>query len=151
MSGVIATNKKAYRDYFFSDKWECGIELKGGEVKSVRAGKVNFKDTFARVDGNEVYLYNLHIEPYLQASHMNDEPDRARKLLLHKREIKKIHGIVQQQNVTLIPTKIYFNNRGIVKVEVALAKGKKFYDKRETIKKRQVDRDLKRVIKSHKR
>ena len=133
MSGVIATNKKAYRDYFFSDKWECGIELKGGEVKSVRAGKVNFKDTFARVDGNEVYLYNLHIEPYLQASYMNDEPDRARKLLLHKREIKKIHGIVQQQNVTLIPTKIYFNNRGIVKIEVALAKGKKHYDKRETV------------------
>ena len=148
MGQTIATNKKAYRDYFFSDKWECGIELKGGEVKSIRAGHVNFKDTFARVDENEVFLYKLHIEPYKQASHMNEEPDRVRKLLLHKREIKKIHGIIQQQNVTLIPTKIYFNNRGLVKVEIALAKGKKHYDKRDTIKKRDVDRELRRVVKN---
>ena len=148
MSGTIATNKKAYRDYFFSDKWECGIELKGGEVKSIRAGKVNFKDTFARIDENEIFLYNLHIDPYAQASHMNDEPDRIRKLLLHRREIKKINGIITQKNLVLVPTKIYFNKRGFVKVEIALGKGKKLYDKRETIKKRNIDRDLGRAVKS---
>lgn len=151
MSGAIATNKKAYRDYFFSDKWECGIELKGGEVKSVRAGGVNFKDTFARVDENEIFLYNLHIDPYKQASHMNDEPDRTRKLLLHRREITKINGIITQKNLVLVPTKIYFNGRGFVKVEVALGKGKKLYDKRETIKKRNIDRDLGRAVKSRRR
>ena len=148
MSGTIATNKKAYRDYFFSDKWECGIELKGGEVKSIRAGKVNFKDTFARIDETEIFLYNLHIDPYAQASHMNDEPDRIRKLLLHRREIKKINGIITQKNLVLVPTKIYFNKRGFVKVEIALGKGKKLYDKRETIKKRNIDRDLGRAVKS---
>ena len=151
MTGAIATNKKAYRDFFFSDKWECGIELKGGEVKSIRAGKVNFKDTFARIDENEIFLYNLHIDPYAQASHMNDEPDRVRKLLLHRREIKKINGIIAQQNLALVPTKIYFNSRGFVKIEIALGKGKKLYDKRETIKKRSIDRDLGRAIKNQKR
>ncbi len=147
MGQTIATNKKAYRDYFFSDKWECGIELKGGEVKSVRAGKVNFKGSFARVDENEVFIYNLHIDQYKQASYMNDEPDRPRKLLLHKREIRKIFGTVTQKNVVLVPTKIYFNNRGLVKVEVALGSGKKSYDKRQTIQKRDIDRDLKRTLK----
>jgi SsrA-binding protein len=151
MGQTVATNKKAYRDYFFSDTWECGVELKGGEVKSVRAGKVNFKDAFARVDGSEVFLYNLHIDQYKQAGYMNDEPDRARKLLLHKQEIRKIYGFVTQKNVSLIPTKIYFNNRGLVKIEIALAKGKKMYDKRETIKKRDIDRDLRRVVKPRKR
>lgn len=151
MGQTVATNKKAYRDYFFADTWECGIELKGGEVKSVRAGKVNFKDTFARVDEEEVFLYNLHIDQYKQASYMNDEPDRVRKLLLHKKEIRKIYGAVTQKNVSLIPTKIYFNNRGLVKIEIALAKGKKLYDKRETIKKRDIDRDLRRAVKPHKR
>ena len=151
MAGAIATNKKAYRDFFFSDKWECGIELKGGEVKSIRAGKVNFKDTFARIDENEIFLYNLHIDPYVQASHMNDEPDRVRKLLLHRREIKKINRIIAQQNLALVPTKIYFNKRGFVKIEIALGKGKKLYDKRETIKKRNIDRDLGRAVKNRKR
>jgi SsrA-binding protein len=147
MGQTVATNKKAYRDYFFSDKWECGIELKGGEVKSVRDGKVSFKDTFARVDENEIILYSLHIDPYKQASYMNDEADRPRKLLLHKREIRKIIGIVTQKNVTLVPTKIYFNNRGLVKVEIALGTGKKQFDKRQDIQKRNIDRDLRRAVK----
>lgn len=151
MSRAIATNKKAYRDFFFSDKWECGIELKGGEVKSIRAGGVNFKDTFARIDENEIFLYNLHVEPYAQASYLNEEPDRVRKLLLHRREIKKINRIVAQQNLALVPTKIYFNKRGFVKIEIALGKGKKLYDKRETIKKRNIDRDLGRAVKNRKR
>ena len=147
MGQTVATNKKAYRDYFFSDKWECGIELKGGEVKSIRAGKVNFKDTFARAEEDEVFLYNLHIDQYKQASYLNEEPDRARKLLLHKREIRKMVGIMAQKNVTLVPTKIYFNNRGFVKVEIALGTGKKQFDKRQTIQKRDIDRDLRRAVK----
>lgn len=151
MGNVIATNKKAYRDYFLSEMRECGIELKGGEVKSVRAGNVNFKDAFARVEGDEVFLHNLHIDPYKQASFMNDEPDRARRLLLHKREIKKFLGAVTLKNVALIPTKIYFNKRGLVKIELALAKGKKIYDKRETIKKRNIERDLKRAVRHRRR
>lgn len=148
MGQTVATNKKAYRDFFFSDKWECGIELKGGEVKSVRAGNVNFKDAYAQVENDEVVLYNLHIEQYREASYLNDEADRPRKLLLHKREIKKILGVVMQKNVTLVPTKVYFNNRGFVKVEIAFGTGKKRYDKRATIQKRTIDRDLKRAIKN---
>ncbi|MCK4882148.1 MAG: SsrA-binding protein SmpB, partial [Candidatus Omnitrophica bacterium] len=122
-------------------------ELKGGEVKSVRAGKVNFKDTYAQVQEGEVFLHNLHIDQYKQASYMNEEADRTRKLLLHKREIQKIYGIVSQKNVVLVPTKIYFNNRGLVKIEVALGTGKKHYDKRQAIQKRDVDRDLRRAVK----
>ena len=151
MGVTIATNKKAYRDYFFAEKWECGIELKGSEVKSIRAGKVSFKDTFARVDENQVFLYNLHIDHYQQASYMNGEPDRVRRLLLHKREIQKIIGITAKKNVTMIPTKIYFNNRAMVKVEIALGTGKKLYDKREAIKKRDIDRDLRRVVRERSR
>ncbi|MBN1870122.1 MAG: SsrA-binding protein SmpB [Candidatus Omnitrophica bacterium] len=151
MAQTVATNKKAFRDYFFSDQWECGIELKGAEVKSVRDGKVNFKDTYAQVQKGEVFVHNLQIDPYKQASYMNDEPDRPRKLLLHKREIHKINGIMMQKNVVLVPTKIYFNNRGLVKVEVALGTGKKRYDKRAAIQKRDVERDLRRAIKNRKR
>jgi len=146
MGKAIATHKKAYRDYFLSEAWECGMALKGGEVKSIRAGKVNFKDSFARVDKGEVYLYHLHVDQYPQASYLNDDPDRARKLLLHKREIKKIINKTLESSATLVPTKIYFNKRGIVKVEIALAKGKRSYDKRDTIKKRDTDRDISRAL-----
>ena len=151
MGQTLATNKKAFRDYFFDDKWECGIELKGSEVKSIRAGKVNFKDTYAQVQDGEIVLYNLHIDQYKEASYNNDKADRTRKLLLHKREIRKITGIVTQKNVTLVPTKIYFNNRGLVKVEVALGTGKKRYDKRAAIQKRNIDRDLRRAVKHRNR
>ncbi len=145
-SKTIATNKKAFRDYFFSEKWECGIALKGGEVKSARAGEVNFKDSFALIRNGEVILYNLHIAPYAQASIMNVDPDRERKLLLHKKEIGKIISKVNQKNLTLIPTKLYFNKRGFVKVELALGKGKKLYDKRADIKKRDVEKGLRRIV-----
>ena len=147
MGETIATNKKAFRDYFFSDHWECGIALTGGEVKSIRAGEVNFSDSFARAQGEEIYLYNLHITPYLQASSMNQDPDRPRKLLLHKKEIQKITGLVAQKKLLLIPTKLYFNKRGFVKVELALGRGKKLYDRREDIKKRDLDRGLSRIVK----
>jgi SsrA-binding protein len=146
----IATNKKAFRDYFLLEKWECGIQLKGGEVKSLRAAEVNFTDSFARIEKGEIMLYNLHIAPYPQASYLNLEPDRPRKLLLHKKEIQKIDGLATQKHLALIPTRIYFGKRGWAKVEIALAKGKKFYDKRETIKKRDIDRELKRSSKGRK-
>ena len=146
MSQPVATNKKAYRDYFLSDFIECGIALSGGEVKSIRAGHVSFTDSFARIDKNEVFLYNLHINPYPQASYLNDVPARARKLLLHKKEIERLIGSTAQKHLMLVPTKLYFNKRGIVKVELACGKGKKMYDKRETIKKRDVERDISRVM-----
>ena len=151
MGQPIATNKKAYRDYFILNQWECWIELKGGEVKSIRAGNVNFTDSFAHLNGDEVFLYNLHIAPYEQASYLNEDPNRVRKLLLHKKEIKKILGLVTQKNLTLIPTKLYFNKRGFVKIELALVKGKKQYDKREAIKKRDIDRELSRAIRQKRR
>ena len=150
MAGIIATNKKAFRDYFLHDKWECGIVLTGGEVKSLRQGKVNFKDSFARLEDDGVNLYNMHISPYKQASYMNEPADRARRLLLRKKEIRKIASAVSQKNMTLVPTKIYFNNRGLVKVEIALGKGRRLYDKREIIQKRAVERALNRIM-THRR
>ncbi len=143
---LIASNKKAFRDYFLTDKWECGIALTGGEVKSLRQGDVSFTDSFARVERGEIFLYNFHINPYAQASYMNAEPDRARKLLLHKKEIAKVDAQVAQKHLALIPTKIYFNTSGLVKVELAAGKGKKLYDKREDIKKRDIDREMKRTL-----
>jgi SsrA-binding protein len=151
MSAPIATNKKAYHNFFLTDKWECGIALNGAEVKSIRAGEVNFKDSYARFEKEEIFLYNLHINPYLQAGAMNGEPDRPRKLLLHKREIKRIKAQAEEKHLALIPTKIYFNARGYVKVEIALGQGKKLYDKRETMKKRSIDQALKRTLKSRRR
>ena len=147
-SKTIATNKKAYRDYNLEGTWECGLALKGSEVKSLRAGEVNFADSFALVEKEEVFLFNLHIAPYAQASFMNPEPDRKRKLLLHRKEIEKILGLITQKKLILIPTKIYFNKRGFAKVELAVGRSKKLYDKREDIKKRDIDRELKRTIRS---
>ncbi len=145
---LIATNKKAFQSFTLVEKWECGIALKGGEVKSLRAGGVNFADSFARVDGDEILLFNLHINPYEQASYLNPEVARARKLLLHKREIAKITGQVAKKGLTLIPTKIFFNKRGFAKVELALGKSKQLHDKREDIKKRDLDREMKRSSRS---
>jgi SsrA-binding protein len=142
----IATNKKAYHNYFLTDKWECGIELKGGEVKSIRAGEVNFKDAYVRVDEEEVWLYNLHIAPYAQASYLNEDPDRKRKLLMHAKEIKRLHGTLTQKRLNCVPTKIYITGRGLVKVEIALAQGKKLYDKRADIKDRDTKREMARAV-----
>ena len=142
----IATNSKAYRDFFLTEKWECGISLTGGEVKSIRQGHVQFTDSFARVEKSQVILYNLHINPYAQASFSNPEPDRPRKLLLHKKEILKIDGIVTQKHLALVPTRLYFNARGFVKIEIAIGKGKKLYDKREDLKKRDTQREIARHL-----
>ena len=144
---VIATNKKAYHNYHLSDKWECGIVLTGPEVKSLRAGHASFTDAFARVDKGAVFLYNVYISPYAQASYNNEEENRPRKLLMHTKEIERIDGILSRTVRTLVPTKIYFNKRGMVKVEIALAEGKKSYDKRSDIKTRQVKREIDRAIK----
>ncbi len=143
---TIATNSKAFRDFFLTDKWECGISLNGGEVKSIRQGHVQFTDSFARVEKAAVVLYNLHINPYAQASYLATEPARPRKLLLHKKEILKIDGLVTQKHLALVPTRIYFNARGFVKVEIAVGKGKKLYDKREDLKKKDTQREIERHL-----
>jgi len=148
---IIATNRKAYRDYAILESIECGIELKGSEVKSARAGKVNLNDSFARVEGNEVILYNTHISPYEEASYLNVEPTRLRKLLLHKKQIRKLNSQLTQKGLTLIPLKAYFNDRGFAKIELALCKGKKLYDKREDIKRREMDLEMRRVLKSRRK
>lgn len=151
MSGkVIATNKKAYHNYSLLDKFECGIELIGPEVKSLRNGQASFTDSFARIDKGQIYLYNLYINPYEQASYNNQEADRARRLLLHKREIERLNGIMTNKSLTLVPTRLYFNNKGFVKVELAVAEGKKLYDKRQDIKKDQIKREIARAVKQRK-
>jgi SsrA-binding protein len=145
MSEPIAVNKKAYHNFFLTDKWECGIELQGSEVKSIRAGEVNFADSYVHIDENEVWLYSMHIAPYAQASYMNPEPDRKRKLLMNRKEIKRMFATITQKGLTCVPTKVYINARGLVKIEIALASGKKQYDKREDIKRRDSDRQLARA------
>ncbi|MFA5200277.1 MAG: SsrA-binding protein SmpB [Candidatus Omnitrophota bacterium] len=144
----IATNRKAYRDYEVLESLETGIELKGSEVKSLRQKKINLDDSFARFEANEIFLYNAHISHYTEASYLNVDPDRPRKLLLHKNQIQRIIGKLTQKGLTLIPLKVYFNTRGFVKVELALCKGKKLYDKRQSIKQRETDREVRRAIKN---
>jgi SsrA-binding protein len=140
-------NRKAGHDYFFVQELETGIVLKGTEIKSIRLGKINFKDSFAKVDKEEVWLYILHISPYEKTTYFNHEPTRKRKLLLHKREIKRLKNKVEQDGMTLIPSTIYINEKSKCKVLLALAKGKKNFDKRDTIKAKDEKRDLQRRIK----
>ncbi|AIS52196.1 SsrA-binding protein SmpB [Thermoanaerobacter kivui] len=143
---IIAQNKKAYHDYFIEETYEAGIVLTGTEVKSIRMGKVNLKDSFARVENNEVYLYNMHISPYEKGNIFNKDPLRTRKLLLNRHEINKLIGYVTRKGYTLIPTKLYLK-RGLVKVELAVARGKKLYDKREDIARRDAKRELEKHFK----
>ncbi len=151
MSNIIATNRQAYRDYAVLETVECGIELKGSEVKSLRAAKINFKDSFARVEKGSVTLYNTHISPYEEASYLNVEAERPRRLLLHKNQITKLASQVTQKGFTLVPLKAYFNARGFAKIELALCKGKRLYDKREDIKRKESDLNMKRVLKSRRK
>jgi SsrA-binding protein len=151
MSKAIASNHKAFRDYEILETLECGIELKGSEVKSIRQGRINLNDSFAHPEGSEIFLYNAHISPYAQASYLNVEPTRQRKLLLHKKQIEKLIGRLTQKGLTLIPLKVYFNSRGFVKVELGLGKGKRLYDKREDIKRRENDLALRRMVKNRKK
>jgi len=151
MSKITATNRKAYRDYEVLESFECGIELRGSEVKSLRDGKINLNDSFARIDKGEVVLYNTNISPYAQASYLNVDPVRQRKLLLHKKQIIKLAGQLAQKGLTLVPLKAYFNDRGFAKIELALCKGKKLYDRREDIKKRESDLAVRRAMKNRRR
>lgn len=145
---IIDTNKKAYHDYFIQDCYEAGIVLVGSEVKSVRQGHVNLRDAFCIVEGNAVWLIGAHIRPYDKGSYFNPDAKRKRKLLLHKEEVNKLRGKIDQKGFTLVPTKIYFSG-GLVKVEVALAKGKELHDKRASIADREVKRRLDREIKQY--
>lgn len=144
---VVVTNRKAYHDYFIEEKLEAGIVLQGTEVKSLRDGRANLQDAYASVKDGEVFLYNCHISPYSHGNIMNHDPTRVRKLLLHKKEIDKLIGKTQLKGLTLVPLRIYFSTRGHAKVELGLAKGKKLYDRRESIKAREAGREVERAIK----
>ncbi len=141
----LVTNRQARHDYHILETMEAGIVLKGTEIKSVRGGRVNLKDSFARIENGEIYLYNMHISPYDFGNRENHDPLRPRKLLLHKGEIRRLIGKTQEKGLTLIPLTLYIKS-GYAKVELALAKGKRIYDKREDLKKRQVDREIQRAF-----
>ncbi|WP_456400335.1 SsrA-binding protein SmpB [Mesoaciditoga sp.] len=144
---VVATNSKARRNFEILDKYECGIELKGTEVKSLRAGSVNINDAYCIVRRGELFVENMHIAPYKAGNVFNHDPLRRRKLLMHKREIVKLASKVEQKGLTLVPLKVYFNDRGKAKIEIALAKGKHLYDKREDIAKRDQEREIRKKMK----
>jgi SsrA-binding protein len=144
---AVATNRKAYHDYFVEEKFEAGIMLQGTEVKSLRDGRVNLQDSYASVKGGEAFLHHCHISPYSHGNIMNHEPLRTRKLLLHRKEINKLLSKTQQQGLTLIPLRIYFSKRGLAKIELGLAKGKKQHDRRASIKNREASREVERAMK----
>jgi SsrA-binding protein len=143
---AIARNKRARHDYHILETWEAGLVLSGSEVKSLRQGKANLSDAFAVVQGGELFLLNLHIPPYEQANQFNHEPTRTRKLLLHRQEIRRLIGDIERKGLTLVPLDLYFNARGIAKVTLALAKGKKQHDKREDERRREDERDMARAF-----
>ena len=138
-------NRKARYNYFFLEKFEAGIELRGSEIKSLRDGRVDIAESFAREEDNEIYLINSYFAKYSNSSYMNHDENRQRKLLLHKKEIRKIVGKLNKESLTLIPIKIYFNRKGLAKVELALSKGKKNYDKRESKKKKSWEREKRNI------
>jgi SsrA-binding protein len=143
---TIATNRRARYEYEVLDKLECGIMLIGPEVKSLRAGRANLGDAYAFIRRGELFLEKLHISPYEPATRANADPQRSRKLLAHRREIARLEGRVRERGNTLVPLRLYFDENGRVKVELALARGKHRYDKRETIKRREADRDAQRAM-----
>ena len=143
---IVCKNKKAYHEYHIDQTMEAGIVLKGAEVKSLRAGRANIKDGYAQVKNGEVFLHNVHISPYSFAPRHDIDPLRVRKLLLHKREIRKLIGKVQEKGIALIPLAIYFVGNGRAKVELGLARGKKLYDKRAALKEKQSSRELQRAL-----
>ena len=144
---LIANNKKAAHDFFFLEKYEAGLVLSGTEIKSIRAGGANLRDSFARIDKGELWVYNMNISPYDKGNRYNTDPMRPKKLLLHKREIRKLIGLVSKQGLTLVPLDVYLNNKGMAKLTLAVARGKKLYDKREDIAKRDAARDIDRRMK----
>jgi SsrA-binding protein len=142
---VIATNRKARHNYFLLDKYEAGIALQGSEIKSIRSGQISIKEAYVRTDGDEAWLVNAHIAPYDPASHLNHNPKRERKLLLHRKEIIRLWNEVSQKGVTIVPLRVYLKN-GRAKVEIAIAKGKRKGDKREKISKRETEREIQKAL-----
>ena len=144
---LIANNKKAFHEYFIEDKYEAGVALAGTEVKSIRMGKCSIKESFIRIEKGEVYAYGMHISPYEHGNIFNKDPLRIRKLLLNKREINKLIGYINQKGFSLVPTKLYFKNN-FVKLEIGIGKGKKLYDKREDMAKKDAERKIQRTLKN---
>jgi SsrA-binding protein len=144
---IVADNRKALHDYHVLDTWEAGVALLGSEVKAIREGRVNLRDSFARVDRGEVWLMNVHISPYSHTGYAHHEERRQRKLLLHRHEIEKMAGQVHEKGLTLVPLQMYFN-KGRVKVALALVKGKQAHDKRETIRRREIERETRAAVKA---
>ena len=144
---VIATNKKAFHDYFVEERYECGIALFGTEVKSVRLGKVNLKESWAQIRKGEVWIEGMHISPYEQGNIFNKDPLRPKKLLMHKNEIRKLDGLVMRQGYTLVPLEVYLKD-GRMKVQLGLCKGKQLHDKRDAMAKRDSDMEIRRVLRS---
>jgi SsrA-binding protein len=149
MADNVVVNRKARHDYFIDETVEAGLVLTGSEVKSLRDGRCNLVDSFARITRGEAFITNVHISPYDPASRENHEPTRSRKLLLHRLEIDRLEGKLKQKGLTLVPLRIYFNERGRAKIELGLGRGKKHYDKRQTIKERDAKRETARAMRSH--
>ncbi|QKG83236.1 SsrA-binding protein SmpB [Kroppenstedtia pulmonis] len=143
---IVARNKKALHEYHIEDTFEAGIVLTGTEIKSIRQGRINLKDSYARIDKGEVFLLNMHISPFEQGNRFNHDPTRTRKLLLQKKEINKLIGLTQQKGFTLVPLDLHLRN-GFAKIQLALGKGKKMHDKRQTVAKRDADREMRRQLK----
>lgn len=143
---LVANNKKARHDYFIEEIIEAGIALTGTEIKSVRQGKVSIKESYAKIDKGELIIYGMNISPYKEGNRYNVDPLRPRRLLVHKREIRKLIGATTQDGMTIVPLQMYINERGLAKIEIALAKGKKLYDKREAIAKKDAKRSMERAI-----
>ena len=146
MEKLICTNKRARRDYSVDETYEAGMVLMGTEVKALRQGKANLKDSYARIKEGEIFLVDSHVSPYSHGNQFNHDPDRTRKLLMHKREIRKLYGKTREKGFTLIPLRMYFKD-GKAKVEIGLAKGKKLYDKRDDLKRRAMEREIERSFK----
>lgn len=142
---LICNNKKAFHDFFIEERFEAGMVLKGTEVKSLRDGKANLNDSFALIRNGEIFLHNLHITPYAFGNRENHDPDRLRKLLMHKKEIEKLFGKIREKGYSVVPLRLYFKN-GLAKVELGLAKGKKLYDKREDMKKKDQSREMAQAL-----
>jgi SsrA-binding protein len=148
---LVANNKKARHDYFIEDVIEAGIVLTGTEIKSVRQGKVNLKESYAKIENGELIIYGMHISPYEQGNRFNVDPVRPRKLLLHKQEIRKINGVTTLKGLSIVPLNMYLNEKGMAKIEIAVARGKKEHDKRDTMAKKDADRKIQQAVKSYAR
>ena len=144
---LVANNKKARHDYFIEEVYEAGIVLTGTEIKSVRLGRVNLKESYAKVEDGEMIVYGMHISPYEQGNRFNTDPMRPKKLLLHKKEIQKLIAYTSQQGLTLVPLNMYINEKGLAKMELAVARGKKLYDKREDLQKKDIQRKMAQAMK----